>query len=226
MKNNGKVILGIALISLGILFFLEQFGILSALGISVWFVVSLVWPALLVYFGYKIYSNSSSFWGIVLIVVGSISFLDKFVNVDFWGVVWPVAIIGAGIYFLLRDEETIVKEERKSDTFSGDSINEDIIFWGIDRKIVSKDFRGGEINCIFGGGKLDLSDAGISKDGANLEINCIFGGLDVIVPEKCKVISDGTGVFGGWDVKTKEGKEGPELKITGSAVFGGVDIKR
>jgi predicted membrane protein len=224
-ENNSRLIFGGILIFLGLLFLLDQFNIFSQFGISAWFVVGLVWPALLVYFGYKIYSNSRSYWGIFLMVVGCIVFAEKFVDVNFWSIVWPVAIIGAG-FFVLFKKEGEISEVRNVSSFDGDMINEDVVFWGIDKKITSKSFKGGEINCIFGGGKLDISDAGISKDGADLEVNCIFGGLDVIVPEKCKVISDGTGVFGGWDVKTKEGKEGPELRITGSAVFGGVEIKR
>ena len=225
MKNNGRLIFGSVLIFLGIVFFLDQFGFLNQIGTSSWFVLSLMWPLLLIYFGYRIYSNSSSYWGIFLIVIGCISLLDKFVDVNFWSIVWPLSIIGVGIYILLKKEDEKLNKSETS-VSAEDSIHEDIVFWGIDRMISSNEFVGGEVNCIFGGGKLDLSEAKISKDGAELDVNCIFGGLEVIVPEDCKIISDGTGVFGGWDVKTKDSKTGPTLRISGSAVFGGVEVKR
>ncbi len=58
-----------------------------------------------------------------------------------------------------------------------------------------------------------------------LEVDCIFGGVEIIVPSKCKVITNGTGVFGGWSPNISNKEDGPTLTISGSAVFGGVEIK-
>ncbi|MHC1716841.1 MAG: LiaF domain-containing protein [Candidatus Dojkabacteria bacterium] len=92
--------------------------------------------------------------------------------------------------------------------------------------MVSNEFKGGEINAIFGGYELDLREATISKDGAKLSVNAVFGGAEVFVPKNCRVVTNGSGVFGGWDPNVKPNDvKNPVLEITGSAVFGGVEIK-
>ena len=226
-NNNRKLVLGSILIFLGLVFLFEQFGLLTTLGISAGFVLNLAWPLILIYFGYRIYSNNGSFWGVFLMVVGGISLMESFFDINFWSIVWPLGIMALGIFLLLKKDEGFGDRVNTSAESSElDEIREDVVFWGIDNVVTSKAFKGGEVNCIFGGGKLDLSKSKISKDGAELEVNCVFGGLEVILPKDCKVVSDGTGVFGGWNVKTKESKTGPTLRITGSAVFGGVEVKR
>ena len=115
----------------------------------------------------------------------------------------------------------IVKDELDSDT-----INEAVVFWGMDKAVTSDSFKGGEVTCVFGGGKLDLSNVKIAKDGATLEINCIFGGAEIILPKDINVVTNGTGVFGGWSPKISTSKStGPRLEITGAAVFGGVEVR-
>ena len=58
--------------------------------------------------------------------------------------------------------------------------------------------------------------AGVCKSFANY----------VIVPKDCKVIANGTGIFGGWDSKiASRDIKSPVLEITGSAIFGGVEVK-
>jgi predicted membrane protein len=226
MRDKNRLIFGFLILFVGIIFLLGQFGVLALIGLSSWFVVSLIWPAALIYWGYRVFFKSNSFWGVILMIFGSLTLLDRFVNVSFWNILWPLVIISLGIWILFRKEREVEFGVNRSES-SEDSIYEDVVFWGMDRIVKSKAFKGGEVNCIFGGGKLDLSKVKLAKDGAELEINCIFGGLELIVPEECRLISDGTGVFGGWNSKVKEGKkDSPTLKISGAAVFGGVNIKR
>jgi predicted membrane protein len=106
------------------------------------------------------------------------------------------------------------------------------IFGGVERRVVTQDFRGGTINAIFGGVELDLSHAVMQQPQAEIEINAIFGGVELRVPENWQVISSGQAIFGGYDDKTGSADQ-PEpgdpakkiLLLTGSVVFGGVDIK-
>jgi predicted membrane protein len=110
--------------------------------------------------------------------------------------------------------------------YGGDRISETVVFWGIDKNMDSKAFKGGDATVVFGGAKLDLRDAQLDKNGAKLVLNTAFGGIEVLLPKDCNVISDGVGILGGWDNKFNQREsKGPKLEITGTAIFGGIEIK-
>jgi hypothetical protein len=46
----------------------------------------------------------NAFWGVVLIVVGVLFLADSmgFIDIDIWGAIWALAIMGAGLWLLLR----------------------------------------------------------------------------------------------------------------------------
>jgi len=92
--------------------------------------------------------------------------------------------------------------------------------------MTSKNFKGGEVNTVFGGYQLDLRDVKVAKEGAEININCAFGGVEIFVPKDCRVVTNGTGILGGWtpDLKSNE-VETPVLTISGVVAFGAVDIK-
>jgi hypothetical protein len=106
-------------------------------------------------------------------------------------------------------------------------LNESIIFGSIEKDCKSQNFKGGKVDCVFGGLKLDLRGIKVAKEGAELEINAIFGGGEIWVSEKTRVVSQGSGVFGGWENKySTDNTAGlPILRLTGTAVFGGVEVK-
>jgi hypothetical protein len=110
-----------------------------------------------------------------------------------------------------------------------DTVKIDAIFSGADRRIDSQDFAGGEILALFGGIQLDLSRASMTKDEIRIEANAIFGGIEIRVPDSWLVIIRGSGIFGGFNDEThpppRGGDKQPALIVTGSAVFGGVNVK-
>ena len=108
-------------------------------------------------------------------------------------------------------------------------LREDAIFSGGKRKVVSPDFKGGEVSCIFGGFDIDLRRAGMAGDSAVLVVNAVFGGCDIKVPESWDVVMEISAIFGGCDDKTLHPDPSlPGVKrliLRGSAVFGGIDVK-
>ena len=160
--------------------------------------------------------------GIFLIVLG----IGFYLGVNLWQIFWPLVLVFIGLMIIMRpperkgwDKETVVSEE--------DKIDEVVIFWGIDKKIKSGDFRGGNIVAVFGGGKVDLSEAQMKEKGIKMEVAAVFGGLEIIIPSDWSVSSSGAGVFGDFDNKAKAPKEkvGGRLEVEGAAVFGGVTIR-
>lgn len=224
MKITSKILIGAILIFLGLVFFLETAGILAYISISAWNLIWLLWPILLIGLGIKMVFDRNITAGIIFLSFGLIFLLTQLFHWSFFSILWPVVLIAVGLSIIFKNENTHINSGKTYD--DSDKLAETLIFWGIDKNMDSKKFKGGEVNAVFGGGKIDLRNVEIDKDGAKLTLNAAFGGIEVIVPQNCKIITDGMGILGGWENHTKTRTiEKPILEITGAAIFGGVDIK-
>jgi hypothetical protein len=87
-------------------------------------------------------------------------------------------------------------------------------------------FRGGTIECWYGGGVIDLREAVLDPAGARLDVRAVFGGGQIIVPESWNVTSGVKGVGGVGDTRPSAERpaEAPRLTIEGLALFGGFAI--
>jgi hypothetical protein len=112
------------------------------------------------------------------------------------------------------------------------------IFWGGRRRILSKNFMGGDIVAIFGGFEIDLTQAEFPADQVEIEMVAIFGGGELRVPPNWEVIVESVGIFGGTSDHTWHPQSVPpaaagtassapikRLIIKGVAIFGGLTIK-
>ena len=91
----------------------------------------------------------------------------------------------------------------------------------------ARSFRGGTVDCWFGGGAVDLRDATLDPAGANLRMRTIFGGGQIVVPESWRVVNDVVVIAGGVaDTRPPEDRpdDAPELRLEGLAAFGGFVI--
>lgn len=224
MKTNTKIVIGGLLIILGFLFLFETSGLLSLLHMSAGEVIAYLWPTVLLGVGIKMMLDKNVSSAILFLSLGIIFLLTKLFNWNLFAVMWPIAIIAVGLSMIFRKENTHINAGKKySDS---ERVSEAVIFWGVDKRMDSQNFRGGDISAIFGGGKIDLRNTKISKDGAKLSVNAIFGGIEILVPKNGKVVTNGTGILGGWENKVSpRDTKSPVLEISGSAIFGGVEIK-
>jgi len=170
------------------------------------------------------------FWGGALFFVGLVMELNArgITNVG-WGIIWPIAIIAAGAFILWHHTRRFTGWDTTS-TSADYPFDLNFLFSGTDRQISDKDFKGGRINAVFGGFKLDLSNADMKGDQAVMEINAVFGGGELIIPPNWEVVLTGSGVFGGVEDKTRRYPLDPALAkktltIKGSVVFGGFTVR-
>src|SRR5438876_7060326 len=56
------------------------------------------------------------------------------------------------------------------------------IFDQVDFHSRSHNFRGGRVECWYGGGVLDLRDATLAPEGATLHVRAVLGGGQILVP--------------------------------------------
>lgn len=119
-----------------------------------------------------------------------------------------------------------------SETSSDDVIDGVTVMGGIKKKIISKNFKGGDITVIFGGVELNFSQADINvNEKATLEVTQVFGGTKIIVPANWEIKSELVSVFGSIEDKrmiqpTTLGSETSKvLVLRGTTFFGGIEIK-
>jgi Domain of unknown function (DUF1707) len=81
---------------------------------------------------------------------------------------------------------------------------------------------------FWGGGKLDLREARFAASEVTLHLTAIMGGFVVLVPHSVTVHVDGFGFMGcfkGPDI-SMGAPDGPVVRVTGFAFWGGVEVKR
>lgn len=100
------------------------------------------------------------------------------------------------------------------------------IFGGINKKVLSKQFQGGDVVCVFGGAEINLSNADF-RSPITIDLVNIFGGTKIIVPANWEIRSEVTTIFGGIDDKRQQAPNTVAEKtiiLQGTLLFGGVEI--
>lgn len=107
-----------------------------------------------------------------------------------------------------------------------DEIRLAAFFEPISFRSIAKSFRGGSIDCRFGGGVIDLRDATLDPAGAHLKVTAMFGGGQILVPEGWRVTSRVFGIGGAGDSRPRieRPEDAPHLTIEGTAIFGGFGV--
>jgi Domain of unknown function (DUF1707) len=88
-----------------------------------------------------------------------------------------------------------------------------------------------DVLSILGGVELDFRDAVLPGKEVLLRVTTVLGGVEVTVPPEMRVIDDGGMVIlGGKDLvgasAESSGPDSPVLRVQGTCVLGGIDIKR
>jgi predicted membrane protein len=108
-----------------------------------------------------------------------------------------------------------------------DFIDATSIFGGVHKKMVSKNFKGGDIVTIMGGTEIDLTQADFTGV-ARLDVTQVMGGTKIIVPAHWEVRSEVTAIFAGFEDKRQQPAiQNPDkvLIIEGTSIFGGIELK-
>jgi len=159
----------------------------------------------------------------VLLIVGVILQLNELniLDVNVWGLIWPVIIIAIGVSVLIN------RAGRPTSAKIQDLETVSAVFSGSETINKSQDYKGGKTTAIFGGVVIDLRDAKIKKE-ATLEVFALCGGIELKVPREWKVQHSVLPILGGIESKSHSEKitdKSPTLYITGTVALGGVEIK-
>lgn len=253
MNNNFKnregsgVIAGLILVAIGAALLLRNMGF----SLPGWL---FTWPMILIllgiYSGFK-HSFTNNSW-MILIAIGGFFLINKSIpSLRLEPLFWPMLIIGIGLLFILRPGKKNWLDYKRGDdnnqwkpggttslTTVGDEVAVDSndylrinsVFSGVKRNILSKNFQGGQIACVFGGAEIDLSQSDI-KGRIYIKLDVVFGGVKLVIPPHWAVQNEIEGVFHGVDHDKRNFNPSTlvdadkVLILKGSAVFGGVEIR-
>jgi len=226
-RLTGRVVFGSIVMVLGVMWTLDNLGLVNSGQILRW------WPAVLVIAGLwrllGVGGVPRRVSGAVLTLVGTLLLADRLRLFDFdlWDL-WPLAliVIGFGLvtrHWWARDGGAAAPPGDDS----GDAIEAFALWSGVDRKPSSQMFRGGDITAIMGGVVVDLRSSTPVEGGAVLELFLWMAGVEIYLPKDWRVINEGTAIMGGFE----DSREAPPadatktLRVRGFVLMGGVEIK-
>jgi predicted membrane protein len=212
------------------------------------------WPVLLIAIGMLtgIRSRFHNPGSLIMIMIGGIFLIDQInPELNFQDYILPAILIGIGIVYILRPGQGYVSYRKRkwqrsfydlpeapstkkfhnengpvATEGNAEFVEINAVFGGVKKIILSKNFRGGEINCFMGGAEINLMQADIQKP-ITLEVNNVFGGTKLIVPSNWNVKNEVTAVFGAIeDKRNVSGFPDPSktLVLDGTCIFGGISI--
>jgi len=240
---------GMVLMFIGLVFLGSNFGLIPLPLKSV--IIS--WQMLLIFIGVINLFKRKLVSGVILVFVGGFFIIPKVFPVldnNYQQNFWPLILIAAGIVIVLhrvfnpkyfndfwnadwrqhryhhrRHQNPF---EQKTWTTNSDGFSKNSVFGSGDHIVLDPEFKGGELNAVFGGITLDLRRTNLPVGETHLDINAVFGGITIYAPSDWYVETHLDAVFGGFQ-DNRMPKEPldttKKLIITGSCVFGGGELR-
>lgn len=224
MKKTGNILWGIVFIVLGLIFGLNAVGVTDIdVFFDGWWTLFIIIPSLI-----GIIKNARNVGGYIWLAIGIVLLLSAqgILNISRVGnLIFPAILVAIGLSIIFKDvaAEKVsekIKELNKDNkeeyyaTFSGQKLN-----------YVGNEFKGVNVNAIFGGVDIDLRNAIIEQDQV-INATAVFGGVNILAPNNVNVQVKSNSLFGGVSNKTIPNKENvPTIYVKAFCLFGGVDIK-
>jgi predicted membrane protein len=246
-SEKGRVWAGLFFLLIGALLFAKTAGIVV---FPYWF---FTWPMILIAVGLftGVRHGFRSPAPFILMLIGGIFLMDRINDdVNLKPYFWPIVFVAGGLFIILRPRGRHCRRYRdekiNSETpFTSPPINEETkpaweatadqndviditaVFGGVKKKVLSKNFKGGDIVAVMGGTEINLSQADFNGRVA-IDIFTMFGGTKLIVPNDWDVQSQVVAIFGGVDDKRPPATNYDPSKVIyleGTCIFGGIEIR-
>jgi predicted membrane protein len=240
---------GMVLMFIGVVFLGSNFGLIPMPLKSI--IIS--WQMLLIFIGVVHLFKRKLISGVILIFVGGFYMLPKVfptLGNNFEQNFWPLILIVAGIVIVLhrsfnpkyyndfwnsdwrqhhrRHHNEYRKKYDKWGASTEGGFSRNSVFGSGDHIVLDPEFKGGDLNAVFGGISLDLRRTSLPVGETIIEVNAVFGGITIYVPTDWYVETHLDSVFGGFQ-DNRMPKEPLDttrkLIIVGSCVFGGGELR-
>ena len=156
-------------------------------------------------------------------------------NLDFWDLIWPMALIGLGVKLWLDAARRPKSAEAPRPPLAPSASHLTAILAGSTRVVQEAAFPGASMTTVLGNCTLDLHHSGPPVGGeAVIEVFALLGAHDIIVPEGWTVVPEVTSVGANVDDQRGsfagrtaiEGDPRPRLIVRGVLILSGLTIKQ
>lgn len=210
------------------------------------------WPMILIIIGVVKLGRAQFYHGSIISAIGVYFMLPYLFPAINMHLLWPILLIATGVFVILHrlfghhrreDEWREWHSNWKKEKFGkGDfdfsharpdfpiddkNFSKNSVFGSIEHIVLDPEFKGGELNAVFGGIVLDLRRTHLPEGEHTLEVNAVFGGVTIYVPSDWVVQTHFDSVFGGFQDKrllAENLDHSRKLIICGSVIFGGGEI--
>lgn len=222
-RSMSRLILGVGVITVGVLFMLDNLGLMDAGDVLQY------WPVILIAIGLAKFGSALTAAGrlsaAIWMVAGGLLLFNTFhlLSFDPWDL-WPLLIVFFGITMVMKAMRG--GRAARGNLDPGDALNAFAVMAGVERKFTTQSFVGGDATAIMGGCEIDLRRATIAQGEAVLDVFAFWGGIEVRVPEEWEVVNRVNAFLGGSDNKTMVTPSARQrLVVTGTVIMGGVEVK-
>src|SRR5262252_2822884 len=223
-RLTGRLLFGLVLVTLGVLWTLDNLGVPGIGEALRW------WPAFLVAYGLMRLTGLDGTrrvgTGVIFTLIGAWLLARNvgWVHVSLWDLwpVWMILVGGSLVWRSLRGPSLDPDGAERSAyprpfAFMG----------GTTRKVESQDLVGLEATAVMGGIEADLTGARPRGREVAVEVFAWWGGIELIVPEDWRTSTEVTPIMGGVEDSTRfaGGDAATTLVVRGLVIMGGVEIK-
>jgi Domain of unknown function (DUF5668)/Cell wall-active antibiotics response 4TMS YvqF len=232
----GRIVVGLVVVALGVLFTLDNLGVVETGEVLRW------WPALLLAYGLGRLTGfccrQNTVLGTIFSVAGGLLLLHEadLIHLNPWDF-WPVILVVIGASMVTG----ALRRARYAATGgvpgagvpgapavdAASRLNTFVVWAGLERKVTSPDFRGGDVTAIMGGAEIDLRGSKMTGDAAVVDVLVLWGGVDLYVPADWRVTVEALPLMGGIEDATRvpPGEVRGHLILKGVVLMGGVEVK-
>lgn len=204
------------------------------------------WKALLVGFGFVglIKHGFTRMGWLIPIAIGSAFLLgDAFPFLAIKQLIWPSVLIFIGLIIAFKPRRSYkqhyfrhMAHQRHQRMFGGkyttntsseDFIDSTAVMGGVQRHVLTKTLKGGDITSVLGGSEIDLTQADFEGT-VEFEVTQVMGGTKIIVPAHWTIRSEIVTIMGGLEDKRPahiQRDPNKVLVLRGTTVMGGIEIK-
>ena len=227
MKKLGNILWGLVLIVLGVIIGLNAIGITNInIFFKGWWTLIIIIPSLI-----GLIKNDSKLWSFIWLVIGIVLLLCAQNILSFSLIVkliFPFILVVIGLSLIFKDMAGKKIKEKVKNMDNENQNNEEYCatFGSQNINFSGQEFKGANLDAIFGSVDINLSNSNITKDQI-INATAVFGGIDILVPSGVNIKVKSTPIFGGVSnkVKTEYNENLPTIYINSFCMFGGVEIK-
>lgn len=219
--SRSSLTFGTLFVALGVLLLLDRGGLADAGSI-----IAGWWPSVVVLAGVAqvVTRPRNLVGGAMLTTIGGVLLLWTLGLTDVLGLLWPLVLIGLGLWVLTRQARPSSRGARPSRIVPpGEQIV--VVFSDRDVRAPAAPFGGQAVTAMFGDLDLDLLDARL--DGrVSMPVTAVFGDVDLEVPADWRVTVSGPELLGDVTLSTpyEPGDGAPELHLKVVCIFGDIKV--